>query len=62
MKELKAEDVTKWFENGPLRDLDVIDRVRIQSRMLSTLDLLDVPEREITLWELYDLSYSGGGK
>jgi hypothetical protein len=58
MKTLESADVTKWFESGPLSDLDVIDRVRIESRMLDALDSLDVPDRELTLWELYELSYS----
>jgi hypothetical protein len=48
----------KWFESGPLRDLDVIDRIRIEERMLDTLDALDAEDREITIWELYELSYS----
>jgi hypothetical protein len=58
MKKLTYQDVIEWFEEGPLRDLDEIDRLRVEERMLNTLDSLDESERDITLWELYELSYS----
>jgi hypothetical protein len=57
MKKLSGQDVIKWFETGPLKDLDEIDRLRIEERMLNTLDSLDESERDITLWELYERSY-----
>jgi len=58
MKELSNQDVMTWFENGPLRDLDAIDRIRVEERMLNVLDSLDEGERDKTMWELYELSYS----
>ena len=58
MKELTCQDVIEWLERGPLRDFDAIDRIRIEERMLSALDSLDEGERDITLWELYELAYS----
>jgi hypothetical protein len=58
MKKLSNQDVMAWFENGPLRDFDAIDRIRIEERMLNVLDSLDESERDKTIWELYELSYS----
>ena len=55
---MTGKDVMTWFENGPLRDLDPIDRIRIEERMLTALDSLDESERDKTTCELYELSYS----